>query len=191
MLAEERVLGVLVVASTDDEARVHRRGARAAADDRGRGGARARAPPLGRRRSPMRSSASRRSPQITRRITRRARSRTTSRGSRADELRRALRLDRTTIELAIERRRDGIRRSTRTASRIAIATVIERARSLARASSFWSRRWRDELGSSLQTAYLLEENRRRLEQQRALLHAAQVVTSELDLDACSSGSSRR
>ncbi|HEY2325944.1 MAG TPA: GAF domain-containing protein [Gaiellaceae bacterium] len=40
-----------------------------------------------------------------------------------------------------------------------------------------------EIGSSLQTAELLAENRRRLEQQAALLHAAQVVTSELDLDA--------
>ena len=41
----------------------------------------------------------------------------------------------------------------------------------------------DELGASLQTAWLLAENRRRLEQQAALLHAAQVVTSELDLES--------
>src|SRR5947209_441282 len=39
-----------------------------------------------------------------------------------------------------------------------------------------------EIGSALQTARLLSENRRRLEQQAALLHAAQVVTSELELD---------
>jgi PAS domain S-box-containing protein len=40
-----------------------------------------------------------------------------------------------------------------------------------------------EIGASLQTAWLLAENQRRLEQQAALLHAAQVVTSELDLDS--------
>jgi len=38
-----------------------------------------------------------------------------------------------------------------------------------------------EIGAALQTAYLLSENARRLEQQAALLHAAQVVTSELEL----------
>ena len=40
-----------------------------------------------------------------------------------------------------------------------------------------------EIGSALRTARLLEENRRRLQQQAALLHAARVVTSELELDA--------
>ncbi len=40
-----------------------------------------------------------------------------------------------------------------------------------------------EVGASLQTARLLAENERRLEQQTALLHAAQVVTSELDLES--------
>ncbi len=40
-----------------------------------------------------------------------------------------------------------------------------------------------EVGSALRTARLLDENRRRLQQQAALLHAAQVVTSELELDA--------
>jgi PAS domain S-box-containing protein len=39
-----------------------------------------------------------------------------------------------------------------------------------------------ELALSLQTARLLTENRSRFEQQRALVHAAQVVTSELELD---------
>jgi PAS domain S-box-containing protein len=39
-----------------------------------------------------------------------------------------------------------------------------------------------ELGLALHTARLLTENQRRLEQQAALLHAAQVVTSELELD---------
>ncbi len=40
-----------------------------------------------------------------------------------------------------------------------------------------------ELGLALHTARLLAENQRRLEQQAALLHAAQVLTSELELDA--------
>ena len=40
-----------------------------------------------------------------------------------------------------------------------------------------------EFGLALHTARLLSENQRRLEQQAALLHAAQVVTSELELDA--------
>jgi PAS domain S-box-containing protein len=40
-----------------------------------------------------------------------------------------------------------------------------------------------EVGTALRTARLLAENRRRLEQQGALLQAAQVVTSELDIEA--------
>jgi PAS domain S-box-containing protein len=39
-----------------------------------------------------------------------------------------------------------------------------------------------EIRAALQTARLLSENARRLEQQAALLHAAQVVTSELELE---------
>src|SRR5205085_11485399 len=39
-----------------------------------------------------------------------------------------------------------------------------------------------EIRSALQIARLLAENERRLEQQAALLHAAQVVTSELELE---------
>jgi PAS domain S-box-containing protein len=41
----------------------------------------------------------------------------------------------------------------------------------------------EEIGLALHTARLLSENRRRLDQYSALLHAAHVVTSELDLDA--------
>ncbi len=40
-----------------------------------------------------------------------------------------------------------------------------------------------EVDAALHTAGLLAENRRRLDQQAALLHAAQVVTSELEIDA--------
>ncbi len=39
-----------------------------------------------------------------------------------------------------------------------------------------------EIDAALRTASLLAENRRRLEQQAALLHAAQVVTSELEIE---------
>jgi PAS domain S-box-containing protein len=39
-----------------------------------------------------------------------------------------------------------------------------------------------EIGSALQTARLVSENERRLQQQAALLHAAQVVTSELEIE---------
>ncbi len=39
-----------------------------------------------------------------------------------------------------------------------------------------------EIGSALHTAKLVSENARRLQQQGALLHAAQVVTSELEID---------
>jgi PAS domain S-box-containing protein len=41
---------------------------------------------------------------------------------------------------------------------------------------------RYEIGAAVRTAALLAENRRRLAQQDALLHAAQVVTGELELD---------
>ena len=40
-----------------------------------------------------------------------------------------------------------------------------------------------EVDAALRTAGLLAENRRRLDQQAALLHAAQVVTSELEIEA--------
>src|SRR5204862_2475573 len=40
-----------------------------------------------------------------------------------------------------------------------------------------------EIGLAMHTAGLLEENERRLEEQGALLKAAQVVTSELELNA--------
>ena len=48
-----------------------------------------------------------------------------------------------------------------------------------------------ELGSALQTAGLLVENARRLEQQQALLRASQVVTGELTARRCCGGSWNR
>jgi PAS domain S-box-containing protein len=61
--------------------------------------------------------------------------------------------------------------------------AIARATPLSPGEAFLVETVAHEIGSSLQIAQLLAENRRRLEQQGALLHAAQVVTSELELDA--------
>ena len=97
-----------------------------------------------------------------------------------DELHRALQLDRTTIELGDEPA-DGtpiVAHGERIGS-----LLIERARPLDAGELFLVDTVADEIGASLQTASLLAENQRRLEQQTALLHAAQVVTSELDLDS--------
>jgi PAS domain S-box-containing protein len=80
-----------------------------------------------------------------------------------DELRRALHLD------AIEITPQGIR--------------AERAAPLTAGEQFLVDTVEHEIGSAVQTARLLAENERRLAQQAALLHAAQVVTSELEIDA--------
>jgi PAS domain S-box-containing protein len=65
-----------------------------------------------------------------------------------------------------------------------VATVVfERDAPLAPGEDFLLETVSHELSSALRTADLLEENRRRLREQEALLHAAQVVTSELELDA--------
>jgi PAS domain S-box-containing protein len=82
-----------------------------------------------------------------------------------EELRRALRLNDVKIEVGEE--------ADVTVARDAPFTVGEQ---------FLIDTVGHEIGSALQTARLLSENERRLEQQAALLHAAQVVTSELELD---------
>jgi PAS domain S-box-containing protein len=63
------------------------------------------------------------------------------------------------------------------------ALFVERAEPLDDGERFVVDLVADEIGASLQTASLLAENQRRLHQQAALLRAAQVVTSELDLDS--------
>jgi PAS domain S-box-containing protein len=83
-----------------------------------------------------------------------------------DELRRALQLDAVRLVVSAD---DARVEATRQAplsdgERFLVDTVAHEAR------------------SALRTARLLAENQRRLEQQGALLHAAQVVTSELDID---------
>jgi PAS domain S-box-containing protein len=79
-----------------------------------------------------------------------------------EELRRALRLD------SIEITADGVH--------------AERAAPLTPGEQFLVDTVEHEIGSALQTARLLSENERRLQQQAALLHAAQVVTSELEIE---------
>jgi PAS domain S-box-containing protein len=79
-----------------------------------------------------------------------------------EELRRALRLD--SIEITADRVR---------AERVAPLTPSEQ---------FLVDTVEHEIGSALRTARLVSENERRLQQQAALLHAAQVVTSELEID---------
>jgi PAS domain S-box-containing protein len=65
-----------------------------------------------------------------------------------------------------------------------VATLVtERATPLAPAEELLVEAVARELGSALQTAGLLVENARRLEQQQALLRASQVVTGELTADA--------
>jgi PAS domain S-box-containing protein len=178
MIAEERVIGVLVVASTDakrafssEELAVLQTVAAEAALA------------LERLRSSVALSDALGREQTVAAITRRIRAELHPDGVLAvarDELHRALQLDRTTIELGDEPA-DGtpiVAHGERIGS-----LLIERARPLDAGELFLVDTVADEIGASLQTASLLAENQRRLEQQTALLHAAQVVTSELDLDS--------
>ncbi len=82
------------------------------------------------------------------------------------ELQSALKLDRVQIEV------DGDAVDVRT----------ERAAPLAPGEEFLVETVSHEVSSALRTATLLAENRRRVQQQGALLHAAQVVAGELELD---------
>jgi PAS domain S-box-containing protein len=59
--------------------------------------------------------------------------------------------------------------------------TAERATPLTPGEAFLVDTVEHEIGSALQTARLLSENERRLQQQAALLHAAQVVSSELEI----------
>jgi len=70
-----------------------------------------------------------------------------------------------------------------TIERGAAVVTVEREEPLTAGEEFVLETVSHELSSALRTAELLEENRKRLAQQAALLHAAQVVTSELELDA--------
>jgi PAS domain S-box-containing protein len=98
----------------------------------------------------------------------------------ANELRRVLELERAEVLLGAEPL-PGVAVEAR-GDRVA-TIVLERAPELADSELLLVEAVARELGSALQTARLLVENARRLEQQQALLHTAQVVTGELSLDA--------
>jgi PAS domain S-box-containing protein len=101
-------------------------------------------------------------------------------GVAADELRRVLDLDRADVVLGAGPRA-GVAVEAR-GDRVA-TLLVERTPELGAAELLLVEAVARELGSALQTTRLLDENARRLEQQQALLHAAQVVTGELSLDA--------
>ena len=83
-----------------------------------------------------------------------------------DELRRALDLGSVSISISIER-----------------GAHVTSDRSLSAGEQFFVDTVEREVDAALHTAGLLAENQRRLDQQAALLHAAQVVTSELEIEA--------
>ncbi len=96
-----------------------------------------------------------------------------------EELRKALRLEEG--EVAIRAEGDGVAIEAH-GERVGVLCV-DRDTPLSEGESLLVQTVAHEIGSALRTAQLIAENRRRLEQQTALLHAARVVTSELDVDA--------
>jgi PAS domain S-box-containing protein len=179
MVAEERVTGVLVAASTTEK-RAFRPDElsllQAFASEAGLALERLRATEaladaLGRERSVT---------EITRRVHAQTDPDDVVRVA-LEELRRALRVE-NPDEVAIGRdAEDGVPIEVH-GDGVGVLT-IRRAAPLSPGEAFLVETVAHEIGSSLQTAELLAENRRRLAQQGALLHAAQVVTRELDLDA--------
>ncbi len=87
----------------------------------------------------------------------------------------------------LEVARDELRRAAATWRSVSIS--VERGvrvspdRQLSSGEQFFVDTVEREVDAALHTAGLLAENRRRLDQQAALLHAAQVVTSELEIEA--------
>ena len=164
MMAEDQVVGVLVFASTDAKRTFPAGRARAPAGDRLGGCARARAPPL--RGSALRGAragaAGRRGgaadPRRSSSPKRCWRSRGTSCGVRCDL---------GSVSISVERRGARELRSASSRPESSSSSTRSSARSTPRSH----------------TAGLLAENQRRLDQQAALLHAAQVVTSELEIEA--------
>jgi len=177
MIAEERVIGVLVVASTDAK-RAFSSDELALLQAVAAEGALA----LERVRSAAALSDALGREQKVAAITRRIRGELDPDGVvgvAREELQRALQLVRSEIVLGAAS--DGGTPIIAHGERIG-ALFVERAAPLDAGEMFLVDTVADEIGASLQTAGLLVENQRRLEQQAALLRTAQVVTSELDLD---------
>ena len=162
MLAEERVIGVLVFASTDrkrtfaaDELAVLQAIASEAALA------------LERLRSEAALSDALAREQLTAQVVRRIRAQLDPGAVLAvarEELARAL--DLSTVSITIEE-----------------GAHVACERELAPGERFFVDTVEREVDAALHTAGLLAENERRLDQQAALLHAAQVVTSELEIEA--------
>ncbi len=162
MLAEERVIGVLVFASTDTKRTF-------AADELAvlQAIASEAALALERLRSEAALSDALAREQSTAQVVRRIRAQLDPGGVldvAREELSRAL--DLTAVSITID---DGAR------------VICERE--LAPGERFFVDTVEREVDAALHTAGLLAENERRLDQQAALLHAAQVVTSELEIEA--------
>jgi PAS domain S-box-containing protein len=163
MIAEERVIGVLAVASTvskrafttEDLALLQAVCAEAALALERLSSAAALSDALAREQ---------RTAQIVRRVRSELDPAEIVRVAR-EELRRVLGLEHVQIETGGEPR-----------------VVVDREEPLTDGESFLVETVTHEIRSALQIARLLAENERRLEQQAALLHAAQVVTSELELE---------
>ena len=96
-----------------------------------------------------------------------------------EELQRALQLDRS--EIVLGAKPNGGTPIVAHGEPIG-ALFVERSAPLDEGETFLVDMVAGEIGAALETASLIAENQRRLEQQAALLRAAQVVTSELDLD---------
>ena len=180
MIAEERVAGVLVAATTEAK-RAFTSAEIALVEALASEAALA----LDRLRSSVALADALEREQAIAAIARRVRNEITSEAivaAASDGLRAVLRLDDASVELgvaddgeagipiAVGNERIGILRLERAAA------LTEAERSLAEAVA-------REIGVALHTAQLFADNRRRLRQHAALLHAAQVVTSELELDA--------
>jgi PAS domain S-box-containing protein len=177
MIAEEQVIGVLVVAATDRKRAFTREevsllqtlaGEAALALERLRS-ASALSDALGREQTVARLARVLRTQNDPGEVVRVAR----------EELTRALRLDAVDVDLD-EGAVGGFPIEVHGA-RLGVLRV-ERAAPLDEAERAVAATAAEEIGSALRTARLLAENARRLEQQAALLHAAQVVTSELELE---------
>jgi PAS domain S-box-containing protein len=177
MIAEEQVIGVLVVAATDAKRAFTREevsllqavsGEAALALQRLRSAA-ALSDALGREQTLARIVRALRAQTDPDQVVRVAR----------EELAHALRLGAVEIDLD-EGAVDGIPIEAH-GTRLGMLRV-ERAVPLDEAEQAVAASAAEEIGSALRTARLLAENERRIEQQAALLHAAQVVTSELELE---------
>jgi len=177
MIAEERVSGVLVVASTDE-----RRAFSAEELALLQAVASEAALALEHLRSAAALSAALGREQELAEIARRVRGELSPEAVArvaAGELRRALKLDRAQVLLGA----DPVAGIPIELHSERIATLqIARKAELSPGEEFLVAAVARETGAALQTASLLAENQRRLEQQDALLHAAQAVTSELDID---------